>query len=1083
MDMTNSMLSVGKEWTALIEDLIHVAGPIPGKNCTLSLLNPLTGSLEWLSVDCHQKYSISTLVCERVREEINIINVLFVDLTNYIELHETSFKDTRLLNSCPDQLYVMFCARGGFSLDQIINNKHNKYELPADQVLQFKILKHSRDFTGYYLLDKTPILSRLFEHACINKTYILLSGSYKKPYGSFAHIGKIPDYGHFALCPISIHMKRYERHLSQMSVSVVGIAIHAGLLSCHRGCIGLDNKCVCFDSVTHTTQTSLDQTPIFPVSKLLKPHGVCITTFDSLVHHYDCKNRFKEGRLTNILSTVTPILTNHTLQKTTVNCPFQLFQCNDKHCVSPLLIDDGNSDCPDGSDEMLTVCDSVNDCENCRLPECLCSHTFYQCPQGGCVLWDRVIDGKQDCQFGEDEIIFPNIDSPSKALGISPYENQTTPEVFICDKLNVSIPGEWVNDLIPDCPLSDDEPSQNHHYILNPCYPMLQCTQGHPLCFPVHGLCVYDHDQYGHLKYCRNGAHLGDCQIISCSGHFKCPSFYCVPLWKICDTVADCPYGEDENNCISANKLECSGFLRCKGGVCVHPLQICDGEINCPISRDDEYGCDNAQCPDSCDCLGAAISCYDDICLDVRNYKALFMMNVTSKSVCISNGASLYMLNISQNFLTEITSKTFHYQPNLVFLDLSSNKINYIGQNSFSVHLILLNLGGNHITIVESMAFQGLKSISILDLSHQNISNIYGILATMSLSVKLLNVSYNSIEWLNIPDLDKLSNLATLDLRHNPITRLSPGIANFTPNILIDINYICCFSTRFNCPMKPLESVCPLHITMYSITYIGISSCIVNVIHYVINRKNCKVRFIALLFLLKIVCNSIMGITAMLPLIKDVLFPPETVHLEQGAKYMYCFLTGTLQLFMMLYIPYLGFIKYLSTYLGATSMVKESSQQFPRKCVYLFVSFVLHICLSFIPSLISFKMYGHLPQVTQICSIFNGLNTDRPESIASMGCILCLTIIYSVTQVVCSCKTYLAVLNSHMAVKQRGGIIKGGNENKSKLILKCIIQPVISASLQITATTVCLVAISGGINDDILLGWLILLPSTMEPAL
>ena len=267
MDMTNSLLSVGKEWTALIDDLIDVVGPIPGKNCTLSLLNPLTGSLEWLSVDCHQKYSISTLVCERVREDINIINVLFVDLTSYIELHETSFKDTRLLNSCPDQLYVMFCAHGGFSPKQIINNQNNKCELPAHQVRQFKMIKYSRNFTGYHLFDKTPILSRLFEHACINKTYILLSASYKKPYGSFAHIGKIPYYGHFALCPISIHQKRYERHLSQMSASVVGIMIHAGLLSCRRGCIGLDNKCVCFDSVTHTTQTSLDQAYILQAIK------------------------------------------------------------------------------------------------------------------------------------------------------------------------------------------------------------------------------------------------------------------------------------------------------------------------------------------------------------------------------------------------------------------------------------------------------------------------------------------------------------------------------------------------------------------------------------------------------------------------------------------------------------------------------------------------------------------------------------------------------------------------------------------------------------------------------------------------
>ena len=43
-EMSESMMSVGRDWPGLIADLIQVTNPIPGKNCTLSLLNPLTGS-------------------------------------------------------------------------------------------------------------------------------------------------------------------------------------------------------------------------------------------------------------------------------------------------------------------------------------------------------------------------------------------------------------------------------------------------------------------------------------------------------------------------------------------------------------------------------------------------------------------------------------------------------------------------------------------------------------------------------------------------------------------------------------------------------------------------------------------------------------------------------------------------------------------------------------------------------------------------------------------------------------------------------------------------------------------------------
>ena len=122
--------------------------------------------------------------------------------------------------------------------------------------------------------------------------------------------------------------------------------------------------------------------------------------------------------------------------------------------------------------------------------------------------------------------------------------------------------------------------------------------------------------------------------IVKCSHvlvYFKCPLSYCLPVWKICDNVLDCPNGEDELGCVAEQDVLCPGFLRCKGGGCVHQLQVCDGQVDCLNSQEDEYGCDNALCPKSCICLGATMSCYGDTPLDAKNYKALFRMDSTAQ--------------------------------------------------------------------------------------------------------------------------------------------------------------------------------------------------------------------------------------------------------------------------------------------------------------------------------------------------------------------------------------------------------------------------------------------------------------------
>ena len=137
------------------------------------------------------------------------------------------------------------------------------------------------------------------------------------------------------------------------------------------------------------------------------------------------------------------------------------------------------------------------------------------------------------------------------------------------------------NDLIPDKEDSSDEEiyinllRSVRKEVDDACDSLDQvpCLKGHPACYSIDKMCLYDHTQDGRLKYCRNGLHLLECEHFQCSGSFKCKHSYCVPTYKVCNGVQDCPYGDDEVMC---PVLACVNMLQC-GQRCVHPSEICDG--------------------------------------------------------------------------------------------------------------------------------------------------------------------------------------------------------------------------------------------------------------------------------------------------------------------------------------------------------------------------------------------------------------------------------------------------------------------------------------------------------------------------
>ncbi len=173
-----------------------------------------------------------------------------------------------------------------------------------------------------------------------------------------------------------------------------------------------------------------------------------------------------------------------------------------------------------------------------------------------------------------------------------------------CTKEGKLIALSMLNDLIPDCENSDDEPLLTALFgqedsLHSPCSKPLQlpCFQGHSHCFNISDICVYKLGNLGNLNPCRNGAHLEVCENFTCNNKFKCPGYYCLPFGYLCDAKSDCPFGEDEAAC--DRDPDCRDMYRCRGTrQCIHLNDICDNNIDC-WNGDDERDCRlyHVECP------------------------------------------------------------------------------------------------------------------------------------------------------------------------------------------------------------------------------------------------------------------------------------------------------------------------------------------------------------------------------------------------------------------------------------------------------------------------------------------------------
>ena len=78
---------------------------------------------------------------------------------------------------------------------------------------------------------------------------------------------------------------------------------------------------------------------------------------------------------------------------------------------------------------------------------------------------------------------------------------------------------------------------------------MSLCAYGSSECFSPDSICSFERDIYGQPVHCSDTEHLQFCKSHECPDAFKCRESYCIPIHMVCDTILDCPDGDDEHDC------------------------------------------------------------------------------------------------------------------------------------------------------------------------------------------------------------------------------------------------------------------------------------------------------------------------------------------------------------------------------------------------------------------------------------------------------------------------------------------------------------------------------------------------------
>ena len=277
--------------------------------------------------------------------------------------------------------------------------------------------------------------------------------------------------------------------------------------------------------------------------------------------------------------------------------------------------------------------------------------------------------------------------------------------------------------------------------------------------------------------------------------HFQClDSGYCLPVFLRCNGVYDCPGKEDEGQC---DVYTCPGYYRCRGSkICLHPFYVCDGHHQCP-QKDDELLC-GSSCPQQCECRGFAFMCTKPF--TVSEYPGLRYLDASNSGMTPANLTSnrmLVHLDLSHCGFSTMGTLSF---PNLQVLDLSNNFITDIttDQVFLSSQIKILILSSNPLISLFVSKMQRssvMNSVRVVDLSWVMLSELNIDAFSVFPQIYTLNLSFTGLQSVVGSESGVFSKLQALDLRGCPIHSFSKLLfknLSSLRKLYVDNYKVCC---------------------------------------------------------------------------------------------------------------------------------------------------------------------------------------------------------------------------------------------------------------------------------------------------
>ncbi|XP_011506298.1 PREDICTED: protein toll-like [Ceratosolen solmsi marchali] len=144
--------------------------------------------------------------------------------------------------------------------------------------------------------------------------------------------------------------------------------------------------------------------------------------------------------------------------------------------------------------------------------------------------------------------------------------------------------------------------------------------------------------------------------------------------------------------------------------------------------------------------------------------------------------SKLAKLDLSKNHLTSINDRMLVGLESLRMLNLENNDLTYIHVNAFSFlgNLRVAKFAYNRLTLRTGLydifghisPFHHCHSLEELYLAHNNVTEMHSDWIVSNTRLRVLDLKYNSFNYLETEDLQFISSSVSVDLRHNNISRV-----------------------------------------------------------------------------------------------------------------------------------------------------------------------------------------------------------------------------------------------------------------------------------------------------------------------